>query len=283
MRRQAPYALALLVVVAALATAGGSITGYGLSPLDIASGASTEWSVVHKFGRNVGVSTSYVPVSIGGVYQTPQPASATTLRIKAGGDANDTAAGTGARSIHLIGLDETGAEVSETVVTAGASASSATTTTFIRLYRVHVEDSGTYASSAAGSHSAAITIENGSGGTDWATIDATAFPLSQSEIGAYTVPVGYEAYIQSINVVVDASKTTRIILFKRAGVTDASAPYEAMRVVLNLFSEGGSERLMPLTPWGPFAAGTDIGFMAKIDTGTAEVNVDFEILLRVAP
>lgn len=28
--------------------------------------------IVHKFGRNSAVGTSFVPVCIGGVYQTPQ-------------------------------------------------------------------------------------------------------------------------------------------------------------------------------------------------------------------
>ena len=56
-------------------------------------------SVVHKFGRNAAVTTM-APIAFGGVYQTPQPASATTLRVKAG-NTNDTAAGSGAREITI--------------------------------------------------------------------------------------------------------------------------------------------------------------------------------------
>ena len=149
--------------------------------LDAARGLTIGQKTVAKFGRNESVGTSFEPVALGGVYQTPQAASATTLRIKSGGDSNDTAAGSGARQVTLEGLDENFEEVSETVATNGASASSATTATFTRLYRVYVSESGTYATLAAGSHVGDIVIENGSGGTDWATISATDFPQSQSE------------------------------------------------------------------------------------------------------
>ena len=277
---RAAFLLLAAVVVYSLAGQAQATYLRASSPLDIASGVSGEWTVVHKFGRNMAVGTSYAPVSMGGVYQTPQPAAATTLRVKAGGHADDTAAGDGAREITLIGIDETGAEVTETVATAGASASSATTTTFIRLYRLYVSASGTYATSAAGSHTADIVIENGAGGTDWATIDSASFPVAQSEIGAYTIPVGFEGYVQSLKVISDTTKITRLILFMRGGATDTAAPYGAMRVVQNLLLTGGSNGAHPLTPNGPFAAGSDVGFMAKVDTGTAEVSVDYEILLR---
>ena len=64
--------------------------------LDISRSLASGISVVKKFGRNPAVGTSFVPVTQGSVYQTPQSGSATTLRIKAGGSANDTAAGSGA-------------------------------------------------------------------------------------------------------------------------------------------------------------------------------------------
>ena len=236
------------------------------------------YSVVHKFGDNPSVGTSFAPVTIGGVYQTPQVGSATTLRVKAGGNANDTAAGSGAREITLIGLDETGEEVAETLATAGASASAATSTTFIRLYRAYVSKSGTYATQSAGSHSAAITIENGSGGTDWATISATDFPRGQTEIGAYTVPMGCTAWINKCIVSVQSNKTADVLFFQRQGVLQTAAPYDSMRVVIELGGVEGEEIINPDIPFGPFPPGTDIGFMAKAATA-AECDVDFEIIL----
>lgn len=249
--------------------------------LDTARGLSTGLSTIAKFGRNSAVGTSYVPVAMGALYSTPQSASATTLRIKAGGNANDTAAGTGARSVTLVGLDENFAEVTETIATAGASASTATTATFTRLFRVFVASSGTYATSSAGSHSAAITIENGAGGTDWALIDAVDFPKSQSEIGAYSVADGQTAYVFLNNITVDSGKTVDAIFFYRANADETAAPYSTMRAqsVLTGITGGTTKLAGQANPLGPYVGPCDIGWLAKVSTGTGGVSVEFDIYL----
>lgn len=260
---------------------GFNVSYFGTSEwyAEVARGNVSGASIVHKFGRNTAIGTSFGPVAFGGVFQTVQPAAATALRVKAGGNANDTAAGTGAREITLVGVDATGAEISEAVATAGASASSATTATFIRLHRAFVSGSGTYATFTTGSHSGDIVIENAAGGTDWATIDSTSFPISQSEIGAYTIPTGKLGFVLYAETFTDSSKTTNLVFFRREGVTDAAAPYQAMREVFEISTQGGSQIINPTSPIGPFTGPCDIGFLAKVDTGTAEVDVDFEILL----
>lgn len=248
--------------------------------LDVSRGLLSGISDVKKFGRNDAVGTTYVPVCMGGVYQTPQSGSATTLRIKAGGNANDTAAGTGARSVTIEGLDENFALASETIATAGASASSATSTTFTRVFRAYVASSGTYATSSAGSHAGDIVIENGAGGTDWLTIDSTGFPKAQSEIGAYSVPAGSTAYVFIVNITIDTNKSTDLVFFQRGGIDETSAPYTAMRaksVLVGLTSN--AELQGKNVPLGPFAGPCDIGFLAKVGTGTASVAVEFEIFL----
>lgn len=237
---------------------------------------------IKKFGRNSAVGTSFVPVTMGGVYQTPQAASATTVRIKAGGDANDTAAGTGAREVTVEGLDETFAFVSEAIATAGASASSATTATFTRIFRVYVSGSGTYATASAGSHSGDIVIENGAGGTDWATIDATDITKAQSEIGVYTVPAGSSGYVKLREVSIDSGKTIDLDFFSRTGCDETAAPYSARRTqsVMTGLSGGSIETFGPTDiPFGPYVGPTDIGFLAKVTTGTASVSVEFDIFL----
>jgi len=249
--------------------------------LDIGRGLVSGMSTVKKFGRAT-VGTTFSPIALGGVYRTPQAASATTLRIKAGGDAADTAAGAGARSVTLQGLDENFDLVSETINTNGASASSATTATFTRLFRAYVETSGTYASATAGSHVAAITIENGAGGTDWATIGATNFPKSQSEIGAYSVPAGYTAYVFKGEVVVDSGKTADLLFFHRAGIDDTAAPYSAMRAKSSLIGIPGGvalEQTGSQVPFGPFVGPCDIGYMGRVTTTTGQISVEFEIFL----
>ncbi|MCP4230593.1 MAG: hypothetical protein GY771_10690, partial [bacterium] len=166
--------------------------------LSIGCGQSNGWAGEHKFGYHGAVGTSYTPVCAGGVFRTPQVSGATTLRVKAGGNANDTAAGSGARKIRLIGLNSSGIEITADLTTAGASASSPTTETFIRLYRMKIIESGTYATVSTGSQAAAITIENGAGTEDWATLLFDAPAYGQSLIGAYSIPVNKTAFVSAL-------------------------------------------------------------------------------------
>lgn len=246
--------------------------------LEISRGNVTGQTLVHKFGHNESVGTAYEPISRGGVYQTPTPSNATTLRIKAGGNANDTAAGTGARAVLLQGLDENGAFVEETLATAGASASAATTATFMRLFRFLVSDSGTYATSTAGSHAGDIVIEDSAGTADWGTIDAANFPKGQSEVACYSVPAGYSAYLTFIDIEVESNKVVDALFFVRSNILDETAGYPAMRLqqrFSGITSGVQKEFDYPIAYTGP----CDLGVMAKVSTGTAIVNAQFELVL----
>lgn len=238
----------------------------------------TERTVVHKFGRNSAVGTTYVPVVVGGIYRVPQTTGATTLRIKAG-DANDSSSGSGARTVTIIGIDENGDEQTEVLTTNGTSAGTAGTVTFIRLYRAYVTTSGTYATQSAGSQAADIIIENSAGTEDWATLDATDFPRGQTEIGVYTIPNGKRGLIDNISVIVDSNKSASVILFQRTSILQTAAPYDAMRVLLEFSGLTGISSVSPKIPIDSLASGTDVGFMARVASGTAEVDVDFEIQL----
>ncbi len=247
--------------------------------LEIAKGNIEKNSPVHVRGRNTAVSTAMVPLAFGGVWQTPQVAGATALRVKAG-NAADTAAGAGAREITLTGISPTGEQFTTTLATAGASPSANTTETFIRLLDYHVSASGTYATAAAvgGSHTADIVIET-PGGTAWGTIDSTKYAKGESEIGLRTVPLGKTGFIPHFDVFVDGNKTADIFFFERRNILETAVPYSASRG----FSQGGI--VGPYghgdvgAPLGPFPALTDLGFMATVPATTTEAGVNFEILL----
>ena len=269
-----------------LGSIGTGVTGnaYHNIPADfyteVAKGNVVGHSLVHKFGRNPLVGTSYVPICSTGLYNTPQVAGATTLRIKAGGDVNDDAAGTGAREITIQGLDETGAEVTEVIVTNGASASLTTTSTFVRWYRGFVSGSGTYADQSTGSMADTITIENGAGGTDWGTIDKNGFVSSQTYIGAYTIPLGKTGYMLSGKLRLDTTKIVDAIFFKRENILQTAPPYSAMKAQLEATGlDTFGYAFKPKSLGTEIPALSDIGFMAKVDTGTADVSIEMEILL----
>lgn len=235
----------------------------------------------HQFGRNIACGTSYGPVSDNGFYRTPQVAGATPLRIKAGGDAADTADGSGARSVRLYGLNASGDEVQEVIDTAGASASSASTTSFIRLYHAEVEGSGTYGTQSAGSHVGNITIENAAGTEDWAQIQLNGFPSGATSIGSLTIPRNHVGLITSMQINVDQTKTTDILVLKREGVTETSAPYKPIVKLQEFLGVSSSVSVQFETPI-KFTELTDIGVLAKVSNGTGAVSVDMEVIMLEA-
>lgn len=249
--------------------------------LEVEKGNVAGHSITHKFGRNSSVpSNAFVPITPGGIWLTPQVAGATTLRVKAG-NVNDTAAGSGARSVTVIGLDETGVEVEETLATAGTSASAATSATFIRLYRAFVKTSGSYAALSVGavvhSHAADIVIENGGGGTDWTTIERTTSILSraQTQIACYSIPLGFDGYLHYVGVNVEGAKTASIVIMTRQNILDTTVPYSAMRLHHEFTAIGNFSMLHGLPDKLPSL--TDIIFLGKA-SATADISVDFDII-----
>ena len=247
-------------------------------PYELTNGGLPGKRVIHKFGRAV-VGTSFAPVCLGGVRPMPQPAAATQLRVKAG-DTNDTAAGSGAREVTLLFLDQTGRPIMETLPTNGTSASGATQNKAIRLDRWWISLSGTYATAAnMASHADDVVIENAAGGTDWATIESLSgtFPHGQSEIAAYAIPAGKKASIKNIHVWVDAAKSSDILLMQRQCILDAAAPYQAFRLVVAAHGVIAPFSFGLDAPLGPFPPLTDLCFFAKVGASTGDVTVDFEI------
>jgi hypothetical protein len=246
------------------------------SGMDIARGLVPGCRSFFRFGRNTAIGATYTPVSRSGHYRTPQAGSATTLRLKAGGNANDTAAGSGARQITLVGLDAAGNVITETLATAGASASAATTKSFIRLTEAYVSASGTYASQSAGSHAGNITIENGSGGTDWALIADGTLGKGQAEIGSYTTPLNRSASVSNITISSDSDKKTNLVMFRRDNILETAAPYSPMTMIMEFPQNAGINEII-LDPPLFFPQLTDFGFLAAVASSTVDVSVSMNI------
>ena len=245
--------------------------------IQVSRGNILNASVVPRRGIAT-VLTSFVPIADALAYRTPQVGSATALRIKAGGNAADTAAGTGARSVRITGMDANGDVVTETLATAGALASSATSQTFIRLFDVEVIDSGTYGTQTAGSHAGNIVIENAAGTEDWATIPVNGFPTSSTSIASYTIPRNYTGFIEGISIAVEGTKLVNILMLSRGGVLDTAAPYQPIKReqewigIANTYTDTFT---MPLV----FPELTDVGMLAKVSNGDGSVTVQMDILL----
>lgn len=247
------------------------------SGLDVVRGLAPGCTGFFRFGRNTSIGLTYTPVTRLGFYRTPQASAATALRIKAGGNENDTANGSGARSITLVGLNSSGDVISETIATAGASASAATTQAFVRLTEAFVASSGTYASQTAASHVGTITIENAGGTEDWAVIADGSLGKGQSEIAVHTTPRTKSAVIMNMTISSDADKKANLVLFKRENILQTAAPYSPLRLVLELPQSSGliDLRFDPPLHFPPLC---DFGFLASASASTTDVAIGMEIM-----
>ena len=169
--------------------------GYKDFFLEVQQGHVPGYAIVHKFGRNDSIVNNVwdlvSPAGPSGSF----PASGTPVRIQAGGDGDDTANGTGARELTVIGIDTNLNEVVETIVTSGTNASAYTSNSFWRVYRAYVSSVGTYGGNNIGNivveHSSAVDI-----------IDILAGE-GQSQHAAYTIPAGKTGYLLSIALMAD--------------------------------------------------------------------------------
>ena len=246
-------------------------------PTRVVTGDVAGWTAIRKFGSADSIGTSQVVVASAKTYQTPTTAQALEILSS---DANDTSAGTGARTVTVQGLGSDWTETSETVTMNGTSAV-ALSTSFTRVFRMFVAGSGTYASSAASSHAGTITLRASGGGDTWAAIGLIGgIGVGQTEIGAYTVPAGKRAIVLGRKITVETNKSVNVEFFRREGVDTVSAPYSPMRILeVNRGLTGDLEGTYSVT-LGPFTGPCDIGFFAAATTGTASVEVSFSLLLE---
>lgn len=236
----------------------------------IRRGVVSKFSCEHKFGANptVGNSPEFI-WTLGGSYTFLSTAS--TLRVAAGGNANDDSAGNGARQITILGLDSNFNEITETVSLNGTSASDPTVNSFIRVNRVFVSQMGTSHSGNVG----AITVESTAGSVAVAHI---ATQKGQTEQMIYTVPAGKTAYIIQTNVYVSSNQDASVVLYRKDNADETAAPYSARRVVLS-FSEVSGQATQPEpTTLGPFNEKTDIWMTGEAST-TAAITANADIVL----
>jgi len=245
----------------------------------VARGDVPGQSLVHKFGRNASVGTTLVPICDGGFYRTPKTDATVTLALISD-DANDTAAGTGAREITLNYLTSAGVETTATIATNGTTESTGTVTGVWRLLRAWVSASGSYATQSVGSQNGTITIRVSGAGATWATIPevgTTGFAVAQSLIGAYTIPAGKTGYILSNTYTVESNKTGTCYLFARSGADELVSPYSALRLK-NIYSGLANATHIPHKSYEKYTEMTDMIVMGTVST-TGIVSAEFELLL----
>jgi hypothetical protein len=163
--------------------------------LNIARGIVRGTSVIHKFGRNPAIGGA--PETIiqqGGTYT--YLTSPSTVYVTSS-SANDAAAGTGARTVTIQGLDVNYNPIEETLTVGGAVG----TAQFLRIFRAFVASAG-----SVGTNVGIVSVTTGAGGsgTLLTTIGiigtGTTFGLGQTHMAMYTIPAGLTGYLTNWNV-----------------------------------------------------------------------------------
>ncbi|MCP4566485.1 MAG: hypothetical protein GY841_02760 [FCB group bacterium] len=151
--------------------------------LDVAKGNIPGHASMNKFGHNATATAGDDIWAGDGVYAF-YPATAQSMDIQST-EAADTAAGTGARSVTVFGLDENWEEISETKELKGGTAVDLDNK-YIRMFRAFVSEAGSGKTNAGditveikGAATVAIFIADGEG---------------QTQQAIYTVPAGKSAY-----------------------------------------------------------------------------------------
>lgn len=239
--------------------------------IQLAKGTVANLTAGHRHGRNQSVGTTEEDIW-GGSSTLNFPTAAETIRIKAGGNAADAAAGAGARTITVVGLDGSFNVISEDITTNGTSASTATTATFIRIHTAYVKTCGTYGAANTG----AITIENTTSTSVLAVIPAA---LGRSESSLYTVPAGYNMYMTRFSIHPDASQGGDMYLYERRDANDVTTPYTPRRIVGsfdNLLNTINIVLPIPLL----FPAYTDVWFAGVANSSTCVMSAEYDYILE---
>ena len=245
--------------------------------LEVARGNVHGAYLVHKFGSNKAIGTTWSTITTSGVYQTPTTAQ--SLEIVSD-NINDTFTGSGARTVIVEGLDSNWDLIKETVNMNGIVPVTLSNQ-FMRVFRMRVSSSGTYSGLVGGSHSGNISLQGVGSGPIYATIVIeNGQPLGASEIGAYSVPRGYTAYIVDLQVIAESTKVVDAALMIRDSIDVIAAPYASSYIIdiihdVTDMNIQASHRGFSQPIVGP----ADIGFIGSTVSGNAKASVHFDLLI----
>lgn len=161
--------------------------------LAVAKGDFTGYSNVSKFGYNAAVTSIAYESIWEGSNAYPWQTVADQLEVLSS-SANDTSAGTGARTVELEGLDSSWNLLTETLIMNGTTAVT-TIASFLRIFRARVVTAGTSLRNEGD-----ITIRDQDTSTTRALItNGPTSSFGQSLMAVYTIPAGKTGYVININ------------------------------------------------------------------------------------
>lgn len=186
-------------------------------------------------------------------------------------NANDTAAGTGARTVDIVGLDISGTLITETLTMAGLANSAATSQSFFRQNNAVVGTVGTYGGTNLGD----ITIETSPGAVVQSFIRTG---VSRQENTHITVPNNFLALVFGPNVAIESQKTAFIRINTREDGDVIVAPFAPMERFFEFPGVEGVIALPVIVPI-PLFGFTDIWFEAQGSGQNAQIQISYGLIL----
>jgi hypothetical protein len=148
-----------------------------------------------------------------------------------------------------------------------------TTSSFIRILRAFVIESGAYQGIGAGTNVGDITFDSQTQG-EQAFLSAGKGKTTSSQ---WAIPRGFEGYLARVAVQAPGTRPVDFNLFVRNNANDVTSPYGGARVVTS-YDEIGDRYEEILLGYRKFAQYSDIWAEAKTSQGTSIVNTTFDII-----
>ena len=237
--------------------------------INLSAGDISGMSYIEKFGRNDTMSGNMETIWDGSdIYTYLTSASSVYITSSSG---NDAVAGTGARTIEVQGLDEN-YEVAVETINVDDSAS---TTTFIRVFRARVATTG-----SGGQADGVISIRSasGGGGTLSAQIQKVGTgggaSLGQTFMCVYTVPAGKTAYLTQW-IVGAGGQNADTTAFFMARPFDSNTAFNAKDIIISAGQQFAKEYKVPLQ----FTEKTDLEVRGFTSSAGNDCSSTFNLIL----
>lgn len=238
--------------------------------LQVAQGQIAYHEHIYKFGQNSVVGDSVETIwQQGGLYSYPP--SATTMTVSSS-NTNDTSAGTGARTVQILGLDGDYNEISETITLNGQTAVT-TTNSFLRVNRALVLTAGSGGANAGIIYVGTGTVTTGVPANVYTTINGDG--TNQTLQAFWTVPANYNAYIYQTNVSTGNSSNTPAVLKTLLVARPHGGVFNTKEVIVLTDGNHLQRYSFPIT----LTEKTDIEFRAE--SSSASVNFDVSASMSI--
>lgn len=240
--------------------------------LNIAKGNIKGHTTVHKFGTNedVDIGTEGVWEHGGSINF---PASALTMNI-ASTSANDTSAGTGARTIVIEGLDANWEIQSETITMNGQTIVTSANT-YIRVDRAYIVTTGSGETNAGEVHVFTGTATGGEPDTATLVYSTISVDHGQTLQAFYTIPAGKTAYLLDMYASTDATtKEIQVKMFIRRGADVSTASWR-----INIDFKTGDSYIKEYRLPVQIPEKTDIKIEVTADANNTYVAGGFDLIL----